>query len=117
MQECNLIINKQKIKYLTQKKPSQPTLKAKLKLHKTDTPIRTPIDNIKAPSCKLAKHQDEILTQYITLNNYNDINSTNLANDLTKLKIHEHHNLITFDVNLWRRNYFFLILAHPVYKT
>jgi hypothetical protein len=39
LQQCNLIIEKQKIKYLTQKKPSPPTLKAQLKLHKPNIPI------------------------------------------------------------------------------
>jgi len=37
--------------------------------------------------------------QYITLNNrYNVTNSTNIANDLTNLDIHENHRMITFDV-------------------
>jgi len=53
---------------------------------------------MKAPSYKLAKHLAKIRTQYITLNIYNVINSTNLANDLTVLKILENHKLITFDV-------------------
>jgi hypothetical protein len=36
---------------------------------------------------------------YITLHNpYVVTNSTNLANDLTKLEIHKNHNLITFDI-------------------
>jgi len=98
MQACNLIINKQQIKYLTQKKPSPPILKAQLKLHKTDIPIRHIINNRSAPSYKLAKHLTKILNQYITLNNhYNVINSTNLANDLTEIKVHENHKMITFN--------------------
>jgi hypothetical protein len=39
MQECKMIIDKRQIKYLMQKKPSPPTLKAQLKLHKIDIPI------------------------------------------------------------------------------
>jgi hypothetical protein len=40
-----------------------------------------------------------MLNQYITLHNqYVVTNFNNLANDLTKLEIHENHNLITFDV-------------------
>jgi hypothetical protein len=39
------------------------------------------------------------LNQYILLNNhYNVFNSTTLALDLTKLKVHENHKLITFDI-------------------
>ena len=70
-----------------------------LVLHKTDIPIRPIINNMKALSHELAKHLAKILNQYITLNNYyNVINSTSLAIDLTKLKIHDKHKLITFDV-------------------
>jgi hypothetical protein len=54
---------------------------------------------MKAKSYKLVKHLAKILNQYITLNSYyNVINLTGLASDLTKLKIHENHKLITFDV-------------------
>jgi hypothetical protein len=99
MQECNMIIDKRQIKYLTQKKPSPPTLKAQLKSHKTDIPIRPIINSRTAPSYKLAKHLNMIINQYITLNNsYNVINSTNLAHDLTKLELHENHRMITCDI-------------------
>ena len=37
LQQYNLIIHKNQIKYLIQKNPSPPTLKALLKLHKPDT--------------------------------------------------------------------------------
>jgi hypothetical protein len=100
MQECNSIIDKRQIKFLTQKKASPPVLKAQLKLHKTGIPIRPVINNRTAPAYKLAKHLAKILNQYITLNNhYNITNSVNLANDLTKLGINENHRLITFDIN------------------
>jgi hypothetical protein len=99
MQQCNLIIDKQKIKYLDQKKPSPPTLKAQLELHKHGIPIRPVINNMKAPSYKLSKHLVKILKNYITINNcYNITNSVNLANDLTKLKINRNHKLITYDI-------------------
>jgi hypothetical protein len=42
------------MKFLTQKKASPPTLKAQLKLHKTDIPIRPVINNRTAPAYKLA---------------------------------------------------------------
>jgi hypothetical protein len=32
------------------------------------------------------------------LRHYNVTNSTNLANDLTKLEIHENHRMITLDI-------------------
>jgi len=51
------------------------------------------------PSYKLAKHLTKILNQHITLNNhYNVTDSINLANDLTKLKVHENNKMISFDI-------------------
>jgi hypothetical protein len=92
-------LTKKNIKFLTQKKASPPTLKAQLKLHKTDIPIRPVINNRTAPTYKLARYLTKILDQYISLNNYfNVTNSTNLANDLTKLEIQENHKTISFDI-------------------
>ena len=45
LQQCNLIIDKCKIKHLIQKKPDPPLLKARIKLHKPDKPIRPDINN------------------------------------------------------------------------
>ena len=50
LQQYNLIIDNKKIKYLIQQKPSPSTFKAQLKLHKTGTPIRPVINNVKAPT-------------------------------------------------------------------
>jgi hypothetical protein len=82
-----------------QKKPTPPNLKAQLKLHKVDIPIRPVINNRPALAYKLAKHLASIQNQYIISHNqYVTINSHNLANDLTKLKINENHNMVTFDI-------------------
>ena len=87
------------IKFLTQKKASPPTLIAQLKLHETDIPIRPAINSRTAPVYKLARYLTKILDQYISLNNYFSVtNSTNLANDLTKLEMHENHKMISFDI-------------------
>jgi hypothetical protein len=49
-----------------------------------------------APTYKIAKHLIGILNTHLTLNShYNVKNSTNLATDLTKLKLDENHKLIT----------------------
>jgi hypothetical protein len=99
LQQCNLIVDKQKIKYLIQKKPSPPTLKAQLKLHKPNIPICPVISNMQAPSYKVAKHLVKILNKHLTLNNqYNVVNSTNLTIDLSKLNINDNHKLITYDI-------------------
>jgi hypothetical protein len=42
-------------KYMTQMKPQAPCLNALIKTHKVDKPIRLVINNIHAPSYKLAK--------------------------------------------------------------
>jgi hypothetical protein len=99
MQDCNLIIDKCQIKYLTQKKATPPNLKGQLKLHKIGVPTRPVINNRTAPSYKLAKLLTKILGQHITLHNHFIVtNSINLANDLTKLEIQENHRLITFGI-------------------
>jgi hypothetical protein len=77
-----------------------PALKAQLKLHKKNIPIRPVINNRTAPSYKLAKHLTKVINQHITLkNSYNVSNSVDLAQDLTKLKLHKNHRMFTFDIN------------------
>ena len=99
IQQSYLIIDKRKIKYITQKKPSPPMLKAQLKLHKEGIPIRPVINNRTAPAYKLAKHMTKIIDQHTALNNqYSVTNSTNLANELIKLEITDAHKLISFDI-------------------
>ena len=49
----NLFTDKHKIKYLAHKKPLPPKLKAQLKLHKPDIPVRPVINNMNAPTYKL----------------------------------------------------------------
>lgn len=96
LQQCNLIIDKQKIKYLNQKKPLPPTLRAQPKLHQPNIPNRPAINNMNSPTYKIAKHLVGILNKHLTLNNYHNVkNSTNLATDLTKIKLNENHKMIT----------------------
>jgi len=88
LQQSNLIINKKLIKHLIQKNPKPHALKAQLKMHKPDNPIRPMINNMNAPSYKIAKHLVNKLNGYLCLSNqYNVKNTTSLADDLTKLKI------------------------------
>jgi hypothetical protein len=98
-QQCNLIIHKKQIKHLIQKNASPPTLKALLKIHKPDIPIRPIINNRNAPSYKIAKKLNDIPKKHLHLDDqYITSNSTNLANDLIKLKINNRHKLITLDI-------------------
>ena len=87
-QQSNKIIEKQKIKYLFQNKPRPPTLNAQLKLHKPNIPIQPVVNNINAPTYKVAKFLTKILNEHLDLNNqYVVNNSTNLVHDLVKFKI------------------------------
>jgi len=99
LQQCNLIVDKRKKKFLVQKKPSRPTLKTQLKLHKPGIPKLPVISNMKAPIYKISKHLVRMLSKDLTFNNhYNVVNATNLANELTKLNTNENHKLITYDI-------------------
>lgn len=81
------------------KKPTSPTLKAQLILHKPNMPIRTVIKNMNAPTYKLAKHLIRMLIEHITLNNsFIVTNSTNFVTDLKRLKINVNHKMITYDI-------------------
>jgi hypothetical protein len=99
LHKCNLIIQKNQIKYLTQKKPQPPTLNAQIKLHKPGKPIRPVINNTLAPTYKIAKFLSKRLNNYLNLNNsYVVKDSITLANNLTKLKINDNHKMITLDI-------------------
>ena len=99
LQKCDSIIDRKQIKFLTQKQPSPPTLNALLKLHKPNNPIRPVVNNTKAPAHKTARRLNTILSKHLHLeNHYNTINSNTLANELVKLKINNHHRLLTLDI-------------------
>ena len=84
LKQCNMVISKKQVKYLTQNKPQAPKLKAQIKLHKQGNPIRPVVNNINAPAYKLAKFLTKTLKEYITLKyQYNVVNSTILAQELT----------------------------------
>jgi len=55
LQHSDLITNKKQKKYLTQKKPQTPDLRAQIKLHKTGQPIRPVVNDRNAPAYKISK--------------------------------------------------------------
>jgi hypothetical protein len=92
-------MNKKQIKHLMQKNPKPSTLKPQLKIHKPGNPTRPVINNMNVPSYKIAKHLINKLNGYLCLNNqYNVKNTISLADDVTKLKINEHHKMMTYDI-------------------
>jgi len=66
MHRCNTI-DKTQHKYLVWIKPMAPKLNALIKTHREDKPIRPEINNIQAPSYKLAKYLNKRLNQLIKL--------------------------------------------------
>jgi hypothetical protein len=60
--KSNTLIDRQQKKYLTQIKPQPPTLKAQIKIHKVNEPIRPVVNNIYAPTYKIAKFLNKWLT-------------------------------------------------------
>jgi hypothetical protein len=79
--------------------PQAPNLKAKIKLHKPTTPIRPVINNIYAPTHKVAQYNHQKLRKLVQLKyGYNIINTIQFADSLTKLKLNPEHKLLTMDV-------------------
>jgi hypothetical protein len=99
LQQCNLIVNKNQIKYLLQKKPQVPTLKAQIKMHKPGNPIRPAINNMNAPAYEISKYLANKLNEYLNPEHqFTTKNSINLAEDLTKLKINGNYRMLTYDI-------------------
>ena len=95
----NMIISKLQKKHLTQIKPLPPTLKAQIKIHKDNEPIRPVINNVFAPSYKIAKFLNKWLTDTLQLSHtYTTHSSTNLAHQLDRFPIIESDRLISFDI-------------------
>ena len=94
LQQHNFIINKNQIKYLLQKKPQAPTLKAQIKIHKPDNPIRPVINNMNALAYKISKYLVNKLNEYLNLEHqFTMKNTINLAEDSTKLKVNGNYRI------------------------
>jgi hypothetical protein len=59
IQKCNILIDTQIHKYLLNIKPIAPQLNVYLKTHKDNQPIRPVINNIQAPSNKVARFMNK----------------------------------------------------------
>jgi hypothetical protein len=97
--KCNKIIEQNQKKYLMQIKPQSPNMNVQIKIHKENEPIRPVVNNIQAPTYKIAKHLNKWLPNQIQLHNtYITHNSTQLATELKKLNINEYSRMITLDI-------------------
>lgn len=80
-------------------KPMAPKLNALIKTHKEDKPIRPVINNIQAPSYKLAIYLSKKLNQPIKLPyTYATRNSMVVAQDLNSIWINNQHKITTLDI-------------------
>jgi hypothetical protein len=75
--------------------PQAPKLNAKIKIHKLGAPIRPVISSIYAPTHKLAMYMHQKLNDYLKY----IINTTQFAENLSKLKLNLDHKLLTMDIN------------------
>jgi hypothetical protein len=100
MTQCNDIIPKEnKWKYINMN-PTPPTLRATIKLHKQNTPIRPIINLRNAPAYELARHLTGILHDRLHLpNTYNIQNSIHLITDLQSIEINEDMRICLFDID------------------
>jgi hypothetical protein len=99
IQHCPLI-DKSHRRFVTQMKPTAPLLNVSIKMHKPDRPIRPVINNIPAPSYKLAKFLNRKLTHMLALpHTFTVTNSLELARELTQLQIAATHKTVTFDIS------------------
>jgi hypothetical protein len=101
LNQCDHIIHKNSIRTLMLHHPRAPKLQVRIKTHKDQYPIRPVVNNINAPSCRTAKLLKRKLTDVLQLpNTYNTPNSTQLAHDITTLKLNAQHRCrcITFDI-------------------
>jgi hypothetical protein len=79
--------------------PTAPTLRAKIKIHKPQAPIRPVINNINAPTYKLTTHTHHILKDLLKLKyEFNCPNSTTFAEDIAKIHIEANHKVLTLDI-------------------
>jgi hypothetical protein len=76
IKQCTHIIDPKKRKYITQMHPQAPNLNARIKIHKPSTPIRPVINNINAPTHKLAQHIHHKLKESIQLKHEFNVNNT-----------------------------------------
>jgi hypothetical protein len=100
LQTSNLIIEKQKRKYLINGKPTSPKLNVLTKTHKEGAPIRPVINSIQAPSYRLAKHLSKNLKTMLNLpNRYNAKDSKEVAGEISTIQTKDCHSFMSLDIN------------------
>ena len=99
IQKSNILIDKQIHRYLMNIKPKAPQLSEYLKTHKDNQPIRPIINNIQAPSYKIARFINKKLKNILNLPHiYNVENSQQVAQELLKLQTTNKMKFFTLDI-------------------
>jgi hypothetical protein len=99
LKQCTNIVDPTKRKQTLQMNPQGPKLKAKIKIHKPEIPIRLVINSIYAPTHKIAKYIHQKLNNFLKLKyEYNIINTIQFAENIRKLKLNRDHKLLTMDI-------------------
>jgi hypothetical protein len=99
LQKSSTLVERNKHKYLMNIKPTAPRLNVYIKTHKQDEPVRPVVNNIQAPSYKVAKFLNKKLQNLIQLpNTYTTKNSYELAQELHNIQINENSKIITLDI-------------------
>jgi hypothetical protein len=96
---CPLIIPKDKKWLYTNLNPSAPAIRGLPKIHKTNIPIRPVINWKQAPAHKLAKFLSQLLQTHIPPpNTFNVKNSRHLMDELMEIPYQQDIQLVSFDI-------------------
>jgi hypothetical protein len=99
LKQCKNIVHPIKRKHVIQMNPQAPKLKAKIKIHKPEAPIRPVINNTYAPTHKIAKYIHRKLNDLLNLKHeYNVTNTTHFVENIRKLKLNPDHKILTMDI-------------------
>ena len=99
LQTCNLLIERDRLKYLINIKPKAPNLNAYIKTRKEGAPFRPVINSQDAPSYKNAKLLNKKLQNLVKLpNTFITKNSHEGAQDVLNIQLHSNNRLISLDI-------------------
>jgi flagellar biosynthesis component FlhA len=99
IKQCTSVIKSGKRKYVTQMNPQAPKLKAKIKMHKAEAPIRPVLSSTYAPTHKIARYINQSIKESLNLKyEYNIRNTMQFAESISKMKLGPEHKLLTMDI-------------------
>jgi len=101
LQKCNALVDKPSHRYLVNIKPTAPKVNIYIKTHKDNEPIRLAINNILAPSYKIAKFTYKKINGLLCLPYtyvYNTKNSQEITNEMKRMQIDKQMKVITLDI-------------------